>query len=83
MKHFVPLDPDGNASSQHWAVVYVPKRTRNRFPASCVTTVANRDEALAQADIAARKFPASVIGPSKSSEGQFIYYLQSWLASKP
>lgn len=83
MKHFVPLDPDGGAAALHWAVVYVPKRSRNRFPASNVIIVQSRDAALAQANPVKRRFAASVIGPSKSSEGQFIYYLQNWLTERP
>jgi hypothetical protein len=37
------------------------------------------DEALAAADAANKRHAARVVGPSKSSEGQFIYYLLEWL----
>jgi len=36
-------------------------------------------EALARAPQGSNRFPARVIGPSKSSEGQYIYYLVDWL----
>jgi hypothetical protein len=31
------------------------------------------------ADPANKRFAAQVLGPSKSTEGQFIYYLLEWL----
>ena len=83
MKKFVPLDPDTKVSEEHWATVFVPRRSRNRFAATCVTTYATESEALANADPAARRFAARVIGPSKSSEGQSLYYLIHWLGQRP
>jgi len=83
MKHFVPLDPDSGVSQEHWAVIYVPGRSRNRFPASCVSTCASQQEALQQSSPEQRRFAAKIIGPSKSSEGQSIYYLMHWLSHRP
>ena len=83
MQHFVPLDPDAGVSEEHWATVYVPRRSRNRFAASCVTTFGTENEALANADPGSRRFAARVIGPSKSSEGQSLYYLIHWLGQHP
>ena len=83
MRHFVPLDPETQVSTECWAVVYVPKRTRGRFPANCVQTVDSQAQALREAKPAERRFAARVIGPSKSSEGQYIYYLVGWLAGSP
>ena len=83
MRKFVPLDPESNVSEQHWAVVYVPRRSRNRFAASCVELFKDKKEMLTHSAPAKRKFAASVIGPSKSSEGQSIYYLIQWIGPQP
>ena len=83
MRKFVPLDPDSQVSEQHWAVVYVPKRSRNRFAASCVEICVDKGAMLEKSSVAKRKFAASVIGPSKSSEGQSIYYLIRWMGPQP
>ncbi len=82
MHGIVPLDPSGEGVSQPgYATVYMPKfkANRNRFPASCVQPCATGQEAIEAAQDDARRFPALLIGPSKSSEGQFIYYLVRWL----
>jgi len=44
-----------------------------------VEVFATREEALQAADPAGKRHAARVVGPSKSSEGQFIYYLLDWL----
>lgn len=79
MRGYVPPDPYTKVSEEQYAVVYVPKRSRNRFPQGCVEIVASRDEALQRSDADSKKYPARVLGPSKSSEGQYIYYLVEWL----
>ena len=79
MRGMVPLDPQTSVSEVHFAVVYVPRRSRNRFPASCVETFKKKEEALEAASDADKKYAATVVGPSKSSEGQYIYYLKAWL----
>lgn len=79
MRGMVPHDPQGNASDIEFAVVYVPHRSRNRFPAGCVKIKASAAEALKEADPKNKHYAARVSGPSKSSEGQFIYYLLEWL----
>ncbi len=79
MRGLVPPDPETDVSQAHYAVVYVPRRNRNRFPAGCVELVTSAQEALDRANRAAKRFPARVVGPSKSSEGQTIYYLLEWL----
>lgn len=78
----VPIDPQTDVSQEQYAVVYIPRRIRKRFPASCVEIKKTADEALAGAKLAEKKYAAVVIGPSKSSEGQYIYYLKDWL-NKP
>jgi hypothetical protein len=75
----VPNDPDSSASNIEFAVVYVPKRSRNRFAASCVDIKSCAADAMDEANAENKRFAARVSGPSKSSEGQFIYYLVEWL----
>ncbi len=79
MRGMVPNDPDSSASNVVFAVVYVPKRSRNRFAASCVDIKSCAADAIEEADAENKRFAARVSGPSKSSEGQFIYYLVEWL----
>ena len=79
MRGFVPADPYTNVSEEHYAVVYVPKRSRNRFPKGCVEVVESKELAIEQSNSEKMLFPALVLGPSKSSEGQYIYYLVEWL----
>ena len=79
MKGFVPPDPETAVSTYHFAVVYVPGRSRNRFSANCVQLKDSAEQALADADVDNRYFAARVMGPSKSSEGQYLFYLAEWL----
>jgi len=79
MRGFVPPDPYTKVSEEHFAVVYVPKRSRNRFPKGCVEIVDSKENALEQSNLEKKLFAARVLGPSKSSEGQYIYYLVEWL----
>ena len=79
MKGIVPPDPETTVSQVHSALVYTRRRSRKRFPAGCVQIMATEEEAIAAADDNNHYYPAHVAGPSKSSEGQFIYYLVRWL----
>jgi hypothetical protein len=79
MRGIVPHDPQGNASDIEFAVVFVPKRSRNRFPAGCVEIKPTAADALDDADPKNNRYAARVSGPSKSSEGQYIFYLLEWL----
>ena len=79
MHGMVPPDPNTTVSTHRYAVVFVPRRSRKRFAASCVDLKETREAALAGEDISNKRYAAVVIGPSKSSEGQFIYYLSEWL----
>jgi len=83
MRKFVPLDPDSRVSQAHWAVIYIPRRSRSRFSANCVQTHDSQEQALQASAPDMNKFAAKVIGPSKSSEGQSIYYLLHWLGQAP
>ncbi len=90
MQGMVPTDPQTRVSQVQYAVVYLPnagvnnkkrksKRRNKRFPAACIEIKADKNAAIEAAQLSEKKFAAVVIGPSKSSEGQFIYYLQEWL----
>ena len=79
MRGIVPHDPQGSASDIEFAVVFVPKRSRNRFPAGCVEIKPTAADALDEADPKNNRYAARVSGPSKSSEGQYIFYLLEWL----
>lgn len=79
MRGMVPPDPQSTVSSEHYALVYVPKRNRKRFSAGCVEIVADRETALARQDADKKLYAALVLGPSKSSEGQMLYYLLQWI----
>jgi hypothetical protein len=80
MRGFVPPDPETSVSEERYAVVYAPRKNRPRFPAASIEIVASAQAALTAADPAQQRFAAKVLGPSKSSEGLFIYYLVEWLA---
>jgi len=88
MRGMVPMDPQSSVSQQQFALVYLPnkgstakKRRNKRFPASCVEVKESKAVAIEAAKENDKKYAAIVIGPSKSSEGQYIYYLQAWLES--
>lgn len=75
----ITVDNESSVVEIVYAVVYSPRRSRGRFPKNCVQVVADQFEALELADPDKKLFAAKVIGPSKSSEGQYIYYLDDWL----
>ncbi len=91
MRGYVPPDPSGGVSDIQYAVVYEPKRNKKtkretkrsnkRFSANCVDIKCSEEEAHADSDENTNRFPAKVLGPSKSSEGQYIYYLIEWLGN--
>ena len=85
----VPPDPESGVSEVRYAVVYSPrhskeklkpsKRNNKRFSANCVAIKNSEEEAVLDADYLGNYFAAKVLGPSKSSEGQYIFYLVEWL----
>lgn len=79
MRGMVPHDPETGVSEEQYAVVYVPRRNRKRFSANCVTVYPDADSTIAASKPEENIFPAKVVGPSKSSEGQYIFYLLHWL----
>lgn len=79
MQSSIQPDPETNVSQVHSAVVYIPRRSRNRFSANCVELFNSEAGARAAAEPEKKRYAARVLGPSKSSEGQFLYYLLEWL----
>lgn len=79
MRGMVPPDPETSVSEEQYAVVYVPRRNRKRFSANCVTVFPDAESAIASSRPDENHLPAKVVGPSKSSEGQYIFYLLHWL----
>lgn len=79
MKGMVPPDPETDVSQILYAVVYVPRRSRKRFSAGAVTVMEDQQAAIEAANPDKKYYAARVVGPSKSSEGQMIYYLVEWL----
>ena len=79
MYGMIPNDPQTSVSNVEFAVIYAPRKKRTRFPASCVIIKAGATEAYADESPETHHYAARVHGPSKSSEGQYIYYLLDWL----
>lgn len=79
MRGLVPPDPETGVSDVRCAVIYTPRLDRKRFHAGCVEIHASAEAARVAAEPDKHRHAALVVGPSKSSEGQFIYYLQRWL----
>jgi len=75
----IGLDPETKVVNEVFALIYAPRRARDRFPENCVTVVDSEAAALSGADPAKKLYPARVIGPSRSSEGFRLYYLVGWL----
>lgn len=73
------LDPDSDLVQECFAVVFAPRRHRDRFPENCVEVTASREVALQQSQPENKQFAAKVMGPSRSSEGLRLYYLIEWL----
>ena len=78
----VHIDAESDVVGTYYAVVYAPRRQRGRFPVNCVEIVSGLDEALAGSDPGNKKYPARVVGPSRSSEGVMLYYLDCWLTDE-
>jgi hypothetical protein len=79
LRGIVPPDPETEVSQVRFVVIFTPRRNRKRYPAGCVEVHPSREAAVAAADPSSKRHAARVVGPSKSSEGQYIYYLLDWL----
>jgi hypothetical protein len=77
--HGYQLDPEAKVVDEHYAVVYAPRRTRDRVPETNVTVVESEAAARGAANPAAHRHAARVIGPARSSEGLRVYYIVNWL----
>ena len=78
----IGLDPESKVVNECFALIYAPRRTRDRFPENCVTVVDSEAAAVSGANPDKNLYPARVIGPSRSSEGLRLYYLVCWLDAK-
>jgi len=79
----VPLparDDQSDLVQEHFAVIYAPGKSRDRFPENCVLIHESAESALQAADAEKNLFAARVVGPSRSSEGLMLFYLERWLA---
>jgi len=85
MKGYVPPDPLTKVSTIKPAVVFAPerhskaKRKNKRFSANCIVVKDSEEQAFADAKPEDSYYAAKVLGPSKSTEGHFIYYLDKWI----
>ena len=73
-------DDQSDLVQEHYAVIYAPGKSRDRFPENCVTIYESAESAMQAADTEKDLVAAKVVGPSRSSEGFMLYYLLRWLA---
>ncbi len=75
----IPIDPGSNIVEEHFGIVFAPRRNRGRFPESTVQIVESEAAARKGASPDNNRFAARLVGPSRSSEGLRLYYLEAWL----
>jgi len=75
----ITVDSDSSVVQHKYAVIYAPRRSRGRFAESCVFIMETELDAIDEENVEKHLYAAKVIGPSKSSEGQRIYYLEEWI----
>ncbi len=75
----IPIDPDSDIVDEHFAIVFAPRRNRGRFPEASVEIVDSEAAAREGASPDHSRFAARLVGPSRSSEGLRLYYLEAWL----
>ena len=75
----ITVDGDSGVVQLKFAVIYAPKRSRGRFAESCVFICETELDAIDEENVEKHLYAAKVIGPSKSSEKQRIYYLDDWI----
>lgn len=73
------VDPQSELVEKQFALIYAPRRHRDRFPENCVQIMQTEQEAIDGEDESQKKYAAIVIGPARSSEGFRLYYLVQWL----
>lgn len=79
MTRRIPIDPGSSIVKEHFAIVYAPRRNRDRFPEASVEIVISEAHARADANPDTNRYAARLVGPSRSSEGLRLYYLEAWL----
>ena len=79
MKGIYIDEENARVIDEHYALVYAPRRSRNRFAENTVEIVESEQMAREQADPDKKIYAARVVGPSRSSEGVRVFYLSSWL----
>jgi hypothetical protein len=72
-------DKDSTVVNEEFAVIYAPRRKRDRYPENCVEVVESAEQAIAMANPAENRYAAKVLGPARSSEGLKLFYLVAWL----
>ncbi|MET0104884.1 MAG: hypothetical protein ABW072_07030 [Sedimenticola sp.] len=75
----IMVDPESDLVEKQFAVIYAPRKGRERFPENVVTVQASREAAIEVADAEKKTYAALVYGPCRSSEGFRLYYLVEWL----
>ncbi|MES9869083.1 MAG: hypothetical protein ABW089_10925 [Sedimenticola sp.] len=75
----IMVDPESDLVEKQFAVIYAPRKGRERFPENVVTVQASREAAIEAADADRKTYAALVYGPCRSSEGFRLYYLVEWL----
>jgi hypothetical protein len=75
----LPIDAESTVVHEQFAVVYAPRRSRDRFSEGAVVIMASERAAREAACPEQKRFAARVVGPSRSSEGLRLYYLEAWL----
>lgn len=79
MKGIYIDEENARVIDEHYAVIYAPRRSRNRFAENTVQIVDSEKIAREQADPDKKLYAAKVVGPSRSSEGLRVFYLSDWL----
>ncbi|MET0102461.1 MAG: hypothetical protein ABW090_06515 [Sedimenticola sp.] len=75
----IMVDPESDLVEKQFAVIYAPRKGRERFPENVVTVQASREAAIEAADAEKKTYAALVYGPCRSSEGFRLFYLVEWL----
>ena len=78
MVHY-QIDPETDLVEKQYAVVYAPRRQRDRFPENVVVVKTSKEDAIEASDPEKKQYAAIVYGPARSSEGFRLYYLVEWL----
>lgn len=79
MQNKLYVDWETTTQDEHFALVYTPTRNRKRFPENCVKVMESEQAAREAANPDKHFHAAKVAGPSRSSEGFFVYFLVRWL----